>query len=89
MARRAEQHRGVPVMAAGMHLARNSGYVVVIALFLHWQRIHVSPQQDGLAGAVLAVEHADNAGLPDARLDCIQPPGAQFSATTPAVRCSS
>ena len=44
----AEQHRGVAVMAAGVHLARRLGGVRQIGLFLDRQRIHVGAQPDHL-----------------------------------------
>ena len=66
IARRAEQHRGVPVMAAGMHLARRLGGVCQIGLFLDRQRIHVGAQADHLDVAIAvrlaALDDADHAG---------------------------
>ena len=46
--RRAEQHRGMAVMAAGVHLARGLGGVRQVGRFLDRQRIHVGAQPDHL-----------------------------------------
>ena len=63
---RAEQHRGVTVMAAGMHLARRLGGVGQIGLFLDRQRIHVGAQADHLDVAIAlrlaALDDADHPG---------------------------
>ena len=48
IARRAEQHRGVAVMAAGVHLAGRLGGVRQIGLLLDRQRVHVGAQPDHL-----------------------------------------
>ena len=48
IARRTEQHRGVAVMAAGVHLARRLGGVGQIGRFLDRQRVHVGAQPDHL-----------------------------------------
>jgi hypothetical protein len=40
----AQQHRGVPVMAAGMHLAGNGRLVRQARFLLERQRVHVSAQ---------------------------------------------
>ena len=37
----AKQHRGVPVMAAGVHLARIGRAVRQVGLLIHRQRVHV------------------------------------------------
>ncbi len=64
--RRAQQHRGVAVMAAGVHLARRLGGIVQPGLFLYRQRIHVGAQPDHLDLAAIrrpaALDHADHAG---------------------------
>ena len=52
IARRAQQHRGMAVMAAGMHLARRLGGVRQIGLLLDRQRIHVGAQADHLDVAI-------------------------------------
>ncbi|MOA34686.1 hypothetical protein D3C78_1560740 [compost metagenome] len=43
---RAQQHRGVAVVAATVHLAGDGGPVRGIAQFLHVQRVHVGAQAD-------------------------------------------
>ena len=44
--RRAQQHRGVPVMAAGMHAVRCARAVGEVVGLLHRQRVHVRAQAD-------------------------------------------
>ena len=66
IARRAQQHRGVPVMATGVHLARRLRRVRQIGRLLDRQRIHVGAQPDHLcfavAGGLAALDDADDAG---------------------------
>ena len=59
--RRAEQHRRVTVMTAGVHLAGMARGVIEDVRFLHRQRIHVGAQADG-ARTGTAFDDADNAG---------------------------
>ena len=60
--RRAEQHDGMPVVAAGMHAAF-VGRAVRECIRLHdGQRVHVRAQTDR-GGLVTDPQHADNAGL--------------------------
>jgi hypothetical protein len=70
IAGRAQQHRGVPVMAAGVHLARRFGGVRQIGLLLDRQRIHVGAQPDHLdvaiAGGLAAPDDADHPGTAEA-----------------------
>ena len=61
MLRRAEQHRGVAVVAAGMHAAVVAGAMRKQVLLAHRQCVHVRPQADG-ARAVAAFEDADHTG---------------------------
>ncbi|MNT32129.1 hypothetical protein D3C72_1679920 [compost metagenome] len=61
MARRAEQHRGVAVVAAGVHLAGVLRAVIKGVRFLQRQRVHVGAQADG-ARAVAVADHAHQAG---------------------------
>ena len=72
---RAEQHRSMPVMTAGVHLAGRLGGVGQIGLFLDRQRIHVGAQADHLdvavAGGFFALDDADDTGLAEARCDLI------------------
>ena len=62
----AQQHRGVAVMAAGVHLAGGLGGIGQIGRLLDRQRIHVGAQPDhlqfALAGGLLALDDADDAG---------------------------
>ena len=52
IARGAEQHRGMAVMAAGMHLAGHGRLVGHVGRLLDRQRVHVGAQPDHLvAGA--------------------------------------
>ena len=61
-----EQHRGVAVMAAGVHHAGRLRGVRQIGLLLDRQRIHVGAQPDHLhvafAGRLVALDDADDAG---------------------------
>jgi hypothetical protein len=62
----AEQHRGMAVMAAGMHLAGRPGGIGPVGLLVDVERVHVGAQADG-AALVLALEHAHDAGAGEAR----------------------
>ena len=62
----AEQHGGVTVMAAGVHLARHGRFVGKIGLLLDRQRIHVGAQPDHLAASFAPPDDADDAGSADA-----------------------
>ena len=53
IARGAEQHGGVAVMAAGVHLARHRRLVRQVGRLLDRQRVHVGAQADHLAVATL------------------------------------
>ena len=64
--RGAEQHRRVPVMAAGMHAARDAAGIVLAGPLDDGQRVHVGPQPDGLARPA-PPDDADDAGTADAR----------------------
>ena len=66
--RRAEQHRGVAVMAAGVHLAGHGRLVGKLVRLLERQGVHVGAQPDHLAARRrrLAADDADHAGAPDA-----------------------
>ena len=64
--RRAEQHRGMSVVAARMHVSRRRGLVGQIVRLEDRQRVHIGAQADGLARASLAADHSDNAGPADA-----------------------
>ncbi len=73
--RRTQQHRGVAVVAAGMHLARRFRLVRQIGVFLDRQRVHIGAQADRLRAAarsrLAALDHADHTGLPEPGHDLI------------------
>ena len=75
IARRAQQHRGVAVMAAGVHQARGLGGVRQVGLLLDRQRVHVGAQPDhldvALAGRLAALDDADHAGAAEAGRDLV------------------
>ncbi len=60
-ARRAEQHRGVRVVTAGVHLARHFARARFARIFIDRQRVHVGAQR-GRAARQRAADHADDAG---------------------------
>ncbi len=62
VARGAEQHGGMAVMAAAVKTAGNGRTPGQVGIFLHRQRVHVGAQPDPLAAGALALEHADHAG---------------------------
>ena len=76
----AKQHRGVPVMAAGMHLSGHRRLVRQTGRLLDRQRVHVGAHADGLAaaGRLLALDDADNAGAPDPRHHLVAAEGFQL-----------
>jgi hypothetical protein len=66
IARRAQKHGRVAVVAAGMHLAGHCGEPRLAAFLGDRQRVHVGPQADDRPGsAALALEHADDTGAAD------------------------
>ena len=66
VARGAEQHGGVAVVAAGVHLAGHRRFVGDVVGFLDRQRVHVGAQPDHpAAGTLAAADHADHAGAAD------------------------
>ncbi len=65
--RGAQQHGGVAVMAAGMHLAVVGGAMGERVALLDRQRIHVGAEADA-AGRVAAPDGADDAGLGEAAM---------------------
>src|ERR1700733_12947969 len=62
VARGAEQHGGVAVMAATVEAARNGRAPFQIGVLLHRQRVHIGAQPDALAAIAVALEHADHPG---------------------------
>ena len=65
IARRPQQHGGVAVMAAAMHLAVELGGVRQAVGLLHRQAVHVGAQPDGFM-RVADAQRTDHAGLADA-----------------------
>ena len=51
---RTQHHGGVHIVAAAVHLARHLGSKFFAGFLLKGQSIHVTAQQDGLAGALAA-----------------------------------
>ena len=76
--RRAEQHGGVSVMAAGMRLARILRGPFHAARFGNGQRIHVGAQGDCRAVAVPSLYDADHAGAADAGFHMIATEGCEL-----------
>ena len=68
VARRAEQHGGMPVMTAGVHLAGVPGAMRKLVVFLQRQGVHVGAQADGTPTAALA-QDADDPGFGQATMD--------------------
>ena len=67
VARGAEQHGGVPVMAAGMHLSRHGRGPGLAGGLADRQRVHVGTQADGPArAAVAAIDDGHDARAADA-----------------------
>ena len=68
IARGAEQHGGMAVMAAAVEAAGNGRAPFQVGVFLHRQRVHVGAQANALATAAFALEHADHAGAAEAAM---------------------
>jgi len=69
VARSAQKHRGVPVVAAGMHAALVLRAMRDVGRLVHRQAVHVGTQRNGAAArAAPAVDHADQAGLGEAAM---------------------
>ena len=64
ISRGAEQHRGMPVVAAGVHLAVVHGAVIEFVPLVNQQRIHVGAQPER-APALSLAQYADDAGFTD------------------------
>ena len=86
----AEQHRGMAVMAAGVHLARRLGCIRKTGLLLDRQRIHVGAKPDHLdlavAGRLAALDDADDAGAAEAGRNLV---AAEFPQTLCDECCSA
>ncbi len=74
---RAQQHRGVAVMAAGVHLAGVLAGVRQVRRFQDRQRVHVGAQADRCLPVAVA-QDADDACLADAAMD-LDPPFLQLA----------
>ena len=68
IARGAEQHGGVAVMAAAVEAAGNGRAPFQIGIFFHRQRVHVGAQPNTFAARAVALEHADHAGAAEAAM---------------------
>src|SRR6266852_720536 len=75
IARGAEQHGGVAVMAAAMEAAGNGRAPFQVGVLFHRQRVHVGAQPNALATAAFALEHADHAGAAEAAMHFDAPLG--------------
>ena len=76
--RRAEQHRGMPVVAASVHLARDLGAIGEVGLLFDRQRVHIRAEPDRTRTRSLgAVDDADHAGAADRRFDLVAAEGAK------------
>ncbi len=69
--RGAEQHRGVPVMAAGMHMARRLRRIGLAGFLDDRQRVHVGAQPDHRALSQPAADDRDNARAADTGDDVV------------------
>jgi hypothetical protein len=76
-----EQHRGVPVVAAGVHLAGRGRAVGKVRPLRDRQGVHVGPQSDHpgpCPGRLAPANDADDAGPADARHHLVAPEGFQL-----------
>ena len=85
-ARRAEQHRGVRVVPARVHLPFDLGGERQTGAFGNRQRVHIRAQRDGMPRC-LAANDADHAGRATRR--CSMPRASSSRSTSAAVSCSS
>ncbi len=76
VSRRPQQHRRVPVMAAGMHRARPLGRPFRACRLVDRQCIHIGTQRRHRA-VPLALDHRDDTGLGDTFMDLVHPEFAQ------------
>src|SRR5437016_7746133 len=68
IARGAERHGGMAVMAAAVEAAGNGRAPFQVGVLFHRTRVHVGAQADALAAIALAHEHADQAGAAEAAM---------------------
>ncbi len=74
---RSQQHGGVAVMPAGMHLPRSGRFVRDVVGLMDRKGIHVGPQADRLIAAMAGAQHADHSRLRYAAMD-LQPELFEF-----------
>src|SRR6267142_1556963 len=79
IARGAEQHGGVAVMAAAVKAAGNGRAPFQVGILFHRQRVHVGAQANAPAAAAFALEHADHAGAAEAAMYLDAPLGQLVS----------
>ena len=72
--RGAEQHRGMAIMAAGVHLAGVFGFPGFVVFLNDVERVHVGAQADAFAGFIRgAFDGGDDAGFAEAGLELNAP----------------
>jgi hypothetical protein len=76
VARGAEQHGGVAVMAAGVHFTGHGRAVGAVRHLLDVERIEVGAQADGALAGLASLQGGDHAGSGDALGD-VEAPGSQ------------
>jgi len=69
----AEQHRGMAVVAAAVHLARHGARPGQAGHFLERDRIHIGTQPDAPPISRAPLQHADHAGDGDATVHRVAP----------------
>jgi hypothetical protein len=77
VARRAQQHRGVAVVAAGMHYALVHRAMAEAVDFQDRQRVHVGAQANRPRAAA-GTQHADHAGAADAAMNLVEAKGIEL-----------
>ena len=75
---RAQQHRRMPVMAAGVHLARHGGLIRQAGFLDDGQRVHVGAKSHHLRPRLVAPDDPDHAGPANARHHLVTAKGFQF-----------
>jgi len=73
----AHEHRGVGIVAAGVHDAVVERLVLDIVLLVDRERVHVGAQQDDLSRPFSAPDQAGEPSRRDAGLDLLDPDGAE------------
>ena len=75
IARGRQQHGGMPIMPAAMHLAFSAGFMREAIGFRHGQRIHIGTNTEPPL-AIAVPQHAHHAGLANAAMH-LNPPGSE------------